>query len=118
VVRAIEAWLAVRPDKLNVPYVFTSYTGGQLTVSGLYQAVRRIAKRAGVTGRSNPHGFRHFFGRRWMNSGGKVEMLQEILGHSQIHVTKMYYDRYDTETIRREHRKYSPLADDDFLQEE
>jgi site-specific recombinase XerD len=114
-VEKVRAWLLLRPDRPEVPYVFTSYTGGQLTISGLYQLVRRIAKRAGVTGRSNPHGFRHFFGHQWVSSGGRLEVLQELLGHSQPSVTKLYYGRYDTKTLRHEHEKHSPLADEDLL---
>jgi integrase/recombinase XerD len=90
--------------------LFLSYQGGALTTFGLYQAVRRIAERAEVKGRSNPHAFRHFFGRKWIESGGDISPLSDMLGHSQIHITKKYYLRFDVETVRREHRQHSPLA--------
>jgi len=52
-------------------------------------------------------------------SGGDLSTLWEVLGHSQIHVTKEYYLRYDTDTIRQEHLEHSPLAgEEDLLPEE
>jgi site-specific recombinase XerD len=116
-VEALRDWLAVRPDNPKVPYVFTSWRGEQLTTFGLHQAIDRIAKRAGVTGRSNLHAFRHFFGRKWVESGGDISTLAEVLGHTQIHVTKTFYLRYDTEMIKREHEKHSPLAQQELLHE-
>jgi site-specific recombinase XerD len=108
---ALREWLAARPDRPGNPYVFLSYQGGQLTKYGLYQAVKRIAERAGVVGRSNPHAFRHFFGHKWMETGGGISQLSDMLGHSQIHVTKQFYLRFDIEAIRREHSAHSPLAE-------
>jgi len=34
-----------------------------------------------------------------------------MMGHAQIHITKKYYLRFDVETVRKEHRQHSPLAD-------
>lgn len=109
-VDALREWLSVRPDIADEPNVFLSYQGHALTVFGLYQAVKRIADRAEVTGRSNPHAFRHFFGRKWIESGGDISPLSDMLGHSQIHITKQFYLRYNVETMRKEHRQHSPLA--------
>ena len=58
----------------------------------------------------------HFFEHQWVSSGGRLEVLQELLGHSQPSVTKLYCGRYDTETLRHEHEKHSPLADESLFE--
>src|SRR5690606_22869356 len=109
-IEALLDWLTVRQASKGERHVFVSYTGRPLTTSGLYQILKRLAERAGVEGRFNPHAFRHFFGRKWMESGGDISPLSDVLGHSQIHVTKQYYLRFDVETVRRQHRLHSPVA--------
>lgn len=44
-----------------------------------------------------------------MESGGDTLPLSDVLGHSQIHVTKQYCLRFDVETIRQ-HWLHSPLG--------
>ncbi|MCC6905588.1 MAG: tyrosine-type recombinase/integrase, partial [Anaerolineae bacterium] len=108
-VAALIEWLAVRPIT-DDPHVFLNRLGKPLTKNGVYQLVERVAIRAGVHGRSNPHAFRHTFGRRWVESGGDISPLSDMLGHTQIGITKRYYLRYNVETVRKEHRQHSPLA--------
>jgi integrase/recombinase XerC len=55
-------WLGVRPD-CDHDFVFVGRTGTPLTVSGLYQVFRRLAKNLGVVGRYNPHSVRHLVGQ-------------------------------------------------------
>lgn len=107
--QALQTWLAVRPVSQS-RHVFLNRHGQPLTGSGLYQVLARIAKRAGVEGRFNPHAFRHFFGRKWMESGGDIAPLSDMLGHTQIGITKQFYLRFDIETVRKQHRQHGQLA--------
>lgn len=50
--------------------------------------VNRIGRRAGV--RWHFHQLRHTFGCRWMDSGGTLEVLSRILGHSTLAMTQRY----------------------------
>lgn len=109
-VAAIREWLAVRDASAGVRAVFISHkTGKALTYSGLRLLLQRLGKRAGVEGRCNPHSFRHFAGRRWMENGGDISALSRFLGHSGIGVTGSYYIRYDTAALKREHAEHSAL---------
>ena len=40
--------------------------------------------------KGNPHMFRHSFAVHWMRSGGKTEVLSQMLGHSDIKTTLIY----------------------------
>jgi integrase len=38
-----------------------------------------------------PHVLRHTFGTRWLQAGGDIYKLSEILGHSSVAVTEAHY---------------------------
>ncbi len=53
--------------------------------------LRRLAKRAGVEERVNPHAFRHGFAREYLKNGGDLASVSNLLGHSQITLTAANY---------------------------
>jgi len=58
-VAALEAWRSVQSRySRHVDFVFTGQRGA-LSTNGLYRILQRLAVRAGVGGRHNPHSFRH-----------------------------------------------------------
>ena len=77
----LEKWMLVRMDS---NYVFHNRWGRKLTPSGLLQMTMRLKKRTGVTGRSNPHAFRHGFAREYLRNGGDLATLSRILGHRAL----------------------------------
>lgn len=102
----LEQWLNVRLS--DSPYVFTNKHGERLTESGLYQVLKRLKIKAGVTGRMNPHGFRHNFAREWIRAGGSLATLAMVMGNS-IEAIIDYYGIFAGEEIAEQHDKYSPL---------
>ena len=109
--QALTAWLEVRPQDRGV-WLFTSFKGqsDKLTARGVSHMLTRRAKRAGVTGPCNPHAFRHGFARHYLTSGGNLGTLSDIMGHSDVSVTKAFYGVFSRDELQREHDKYSPLA--------
>lgn len=81
---------------------------GQLTLSGVYQAVRRCLRRAGVA-RGGPHLLRHSFARQYILDGGDVFSLQRILGHRDLATTRIYVEMDMTEIVAQ-HRRFSPIV--------
>ena len=61
---------------------------------------RQVRKYSGVE-RFHPHQLRHTFGCRWLEAGGSLASLQEVLGHSSI-VTTQRYARLGEEHVRQE----------------
>ena len=106
---AILDWIRVRPFEKN-PFLFTSLRDSQEMNGNLViQMLRRLAKRAGVQGRVNPHAFRHGFAREYLKKGGDLASVSDLLGHSQITVTKANYAVFLVEEHREKHDAYSPV---------
>lgn len=56
-----------------------------------YRAVKRVMKRAGITGeKAAPKGFRHGFGVAMIQAGMPLPVLSKLLGHSSLEVTAIY----------------------------
>lgn len=106
---AIGLWLERRPTSANT-WVFCALSSGRrgspLTLGGLHSMIRRLKKQAGVTGRVNPHAFRHMFGSLWE---GDAKTLSILMGHSDVATTLRYYVRPDLDVISAKHGLYSPV---------
>jgi integrase len=67
--------------------------------------MRRLAARAGLpddlTGRVGPEAMRHSFATLYLDAGGSLSELQEVMGHADPRTTR----RYDRE---RQARRQSP----------
>ncbi len=104
----LHQWLDQR--RANSPYVFTSLTTCEpLTSSGVELLMNRLKKRSGVTGRVNPHSFRHAFAREYIRSGGDPITLAKLIGHSDVNTTAAYYAIFTTDELAELHAKHSPL---------
>lgn len=105
--KALEAYLRVRPA--GSEYLFVSRHGGAMTPHAIYQVLRRLAKKAGVKGRFNPHAFRHGWARGALKNGADLGTVADILGHSSVEVTKRFYARWKDEELRERHEKFTWL---------
>lgn len=110
---AVARWLAMRPacdgDWLFITMGKRSY-GERLTEDGLKEVMRRLKKRTGVTGRVNPHAFRHAFAREWIRDGGDLATLSRVLGHYDPSVTARYYAVFSDQELAVFHRRHSFVA--------
>lgn len=95
------------PDDL-----WLSIHGSAITANGIYQALGRVAERAGVE-TWNPHAFRHAFAKRNIERGMPVKVLQELLGHESYTTTVDEYVQFDTEELADYHAEYVRFGDDD-----
>jgi integrase/recombinase XerD len=90
--------------------VFWNVNGKRpLSYWGLYQALKRLAKRAGVKGSFNPHGWRHSYGIKMTLNGCPTTVLQDLMGHSTPNVTKIY-NMFNEAQLREAYRQYAPEA--------
>ena len=90
-------------------YLFCDQYGGMLSMNGLRLAVARHNKSRGVE-KISTHLYRHTFARKYLvDCGGDAFMLQRLLGHSTLKMTKHYCAIYDAD-IAKDFDRFSPLA--------
>lgn len=103
----IREWTQER--NLESDYLFHADNGEPLKPNGLGQMLRRLKRKARVTGRVNPHAFRHGFAREFILNGGSLATLSRILGHESQELTTAYYAIFEADELASAHRAYSPV---------
>jgi len=83
----LAAWLSIHPDRKNPDaYIWTNISthrrGAPLSYQALNKHIRRIAAKAGITKKVNPHSFRHARATVMANSL-KEAQLKEYFGWTQ-----------------------------------
>lgn len=109
--QALARWLAVRPSGAsNRVFVrLHMQPGAVMDKEGIDQILRRLKARAGIEGPVNAHSFRHAFAREYLRDGGDLATLSDILGHSDITVTAMFYAVFLPSELQAKHDKHSPV---------
>jgi len=109
--QALRAWLEVRPPEAKTVFcaLHPKWQARPLTLSGLHQILKHLKKIAKVTGRVNPHAYRHGFAREWLRNRGDLSTLSRIMGHSSPTVTLMFYAVFEDEEALEAHDQFSPL---------
>lgn len=103
----LRQWLEIREKEVKEVF-YNLDTLEALTRNGLYQALRRMARRAGITGRFNPHSFRHAFAREYIKAGGDIVTLSMLMGHRETSTTARHYLIFSNREVIEAHEKYSP----------
>ncbi len=86
--RALRAWLKKRNQRKS--YLFYG-PHGRLSYTGARERFVKYIDRAGLTGKGYTlHCLRHTYATDLLNAGMRLECLQQLLGHSNIEVTRIY----------------------------
>lgn len=96
--------------------VFMGKGGKRLARFGLRSVLARLKERAGLQCRVYAHKFRHTFARRYLEAGGDLQSLSEILGHADITTTSRYYACFLRDGLKAKHRRCSPVDRGNFNQ--
>ena len=91
------------------PALFLNGQGKRLSRQGVWQIIKRAAKRAGIEDSVTPHTFRHAFATHMLERGADVRSVQELLGHSSV-VTTQIYTMVTGEVLRETHSVAHPRA--------
>ena len=97
---AVEDYLAeLRRARLQSEYLFPSDSRtGALTRDGLKHLVGQVTRQSGV--RFHVHQFRHTFAVNFLNRGGDVVRLKQLLGHRDIRMTSGYLRHLPSRAMR------------------
>ena len=79
---------------LDTPSVFlfenVEKAGQGLSVRGVQYVVKEVLKRSRLKKEVHPHTFRHSFAVHYLDNGGSLLRLKELLGHENIETTLHY----------------------------
>lgn len=100
----IKIW---RTDANNEGWLFPNVCEDQLTTNALRHSFAAYCKEREVN-RTNIHGLRHNFAKGWVRNNGNMFVLQRILGHSTLEMTRKYV-RLFSEDMKEDFEKFSPL---------
>ncbi len=114
--RALNAYLKLRlsagegdPDAPLFVTERGARAGEAMRRLALLRTVYRWGEAAGIQGaRCSPHTFRHSFAIRFLQDGGQVFALQQMMGHASLVVTQRYVAMTGND-IARQHAMHSPL---------
>jgi len=111
--QALLSYVARRGTIPGQPALFVTCYGDAMNRHEAYRTLSECGKRAGVTGvRCSPHTLRHTFAVMYLRNGGDAFTLQNLLGHSDLAMTRRYCELSQTDALAK-HRQCSP--GDSFL---
>lgn len=80
-----------KSQTLTAGPVFVTKGGLPLDRSNVWQALKRLSKKAGVAQEKvYPHNLRHLFARTYYSASKDIVRLADLLGHSSIDTTRIY----------------------------
>lgn len=86
----INTYLSLSPFPCRMSrYLFTNENGDPLTRNGFKSIFRSLKTASGIS-RLHPHLLRHTFATRYLENGGNIYALQNILGHTSLEMVKRY----------------------------
>ncbi len=100
----LAAWLArwrdARPAAANGIF-FTTREGGAVSANYLRQAMKRLAREAGLPEWLHPHTLRHCYATERLEANYTLREVQALLGHSSMASTQVYLHVRDQQLAER-----------------
>lgn len=88
--KVLEGYLAMRPESGDGALFISRDEQSRMTSRSVQQMVSRAAQIAGLERQVTPHTLRHTFASRYLEAGGTLAELRDILGHANIATTNRY----------------------------
>ena len=99
----------LRIQKKAEDILFLNARGSGLSRVSVFNLVKRLAEKAGITKEISPHTFRHSFATHLVEGGADLRAVQEMLGHASITTTEIY-THLDREYLRSNILRFHPRA--------
>lgn len=85
----LKKYLSARKDTDMALFV-TERAPHRMSIERMREIVKEIAKRAGIQNKVYPHKLRHTYAVHLLNNGAPMEIIQNLMGHSDIKTTQLY----------------------------
>ncbi len=96
----------IKPESAS--YLFVSRRRGRhLTRVMVFDIVKKLSAKAGITKTVSPHTFRHSFATHLLEGGANLRAIQCMLGHEKISTTEIY-THIDRSRLREEITGHHP----------
>jgi integrase/recombinase XerD len=88
----LSTWRRHLPNisRQDTDILFLNRRGRRLTRVFIFQVVKTLAERAGLSPFISPHTFRHSFATHLLEGGADLKAVQDMLGHESILTTEIY----------------------------
>jgi len=80
----------MKVHKNSEEFLFLNRYGRKLTRQRIFQVMKDLAAKAGITKNISPHTLRHSFATHLVEGGADLRAVQEMLGHESITTTEIY----------------------------
>lgn len=108
-VKAIEAYLTLRPDLAPDGPLFIGQRGGRLNARNIQLLMQRLRSALSLPDTATPHALRHSFATHLLSGGADLRAIQELLGHASLSTTQIYTG-VDREHLLAQYDKAHPRA--------
>lgn len=95
-------------EDYDTDYVFLTNYGERLTDDRMRDRIKLYAERAEIEVNVYPHLFRHTAATIYLENGGDVRSLAELMGHADLRQV-MRYTHLSKASISLKHSKFSPI---------
>lgn len=108
-------------DYLDIPEenqdtLFVNKHGRPLSRVMVFNIIKELAKRAGITKKISPHTFRHSFASALVQGGADLRAVQDMLGHESILTTEIY-THLDNHYLKETIYKFHPRAENGEIED-
>lgn len=100
-------YISRRPASTPSDILFLKVNGDPIVDGTIKQLFRKLKKQTGIP-RLKAHLLRHTFATRYLENGGDIYSLQQILGHTSLEMVKRYIHTTTRKTVSK-FSNYSPL---------
>lgn len=99
-----------RTDAMDSEPLFLNMRGGSLSRQGFWKIIKYYNKKSSIKKDITPQILRHSFAIHMINNGADINVVKEILGHSDLSTTEAYSFQLTSNKLKDTFKKTHPRA--------